>query len=278
MNIQKNEIFLVDDTYKYIYRTSEKVLADTFKKELTKYIGNINNLITVDFKTLSDEEFYDLVCKVYSISLTEEDYLKIISKKNGKNYNILDEIGTYMTSADTVTTGKGRDFEWHEQLYQVRYIVAVSDDTNIEYDCTLSKKKIMEMINNKSIVIVGSKLEPLNTELELYEEMENMPSMDIDLSDSFYVDGIYGDDICGDIWKDDNFPVVISILRKKITKKRILRDMKDYIEELQEQIKEVLSSKYDDAYNETSRLCNAWYRNSEEKKLFKSIQNKLKNL
>lgn len=215
---------------------------------------------------------------MYSISLTEDDYLKIISKKNDKNYNTFTEIGTYMTSADTVTTGKGRNFGWHKQLFQVRYIVAVSDDINIEYGCILRKKKIMKMINNKSIVIVGSRLEPLNTELELYEEVEKMPSMDIDLSGSFYENGLCGE-ICGDICKDDNFPVVISMLRKKITKKRILSDMKDYIDELQEQIKEVLSySNYDYAYDETSRLCKAWYRNSEEKKLFKSIQNKLKNL
>ena len=86
MNIDKNSITLTEDTYAYIYRASEQEIFETFRDTLKKYINIIDDLVNKDFKKLSDEEFYDILCKVYSISLTEEDYLKIISKRNNKKY------------------------------------------------------------------------------------------------------------------------------------------------------------------------------------------------
>ena len=101
MNIDKNSITLTEDTYAYIYRASEQEIFETFRDTLKKYINIIDDLVNKDFKKLSDEEFYDILCKVYSISLTEEDYLKIISKRNNKKYNRFTEIGTFMTFTDT---------------------------------------------------------------------------------------------------------------------------------------------------------------------------------
>ena len=272
MNIDKNSITLTEDTYAYIYRASEQEIFETFRDTLKKYINIIDDLVNKDLKKLSDEEFYDLICKVYSISLTEEDYLKILSKRNNKKYNRFTEIGTFMTFTDTATEGHGRDFSWWKQLYQVRYIIAVSEDTEIEYDSVLRKNDIKKMVEDKSIVIIERKTRPINNKLNINETVENIPSIKLNCS---YSNGIYGR-MTGSIYKDDNFPIIISMLRRKFTKKRILKDMKDYIEELQDEMNIVLShSQSGYAYNEVSKLCNEWYNKSKEKEQVNILQRKI---
>ena len=274
MNIDKNSITLTEDTYAYIYRASEQEIFETFRDTLKKYINIIDDLVNKDFKKLSDEEFYDILCKVYNKSLNEEDYLKIISKRNNKKYNRFTEIGTFMTFTDTATEGHGRDFSRWKQLYQVRYIVAVAEDTEIEYDSVLRKNDIKKMVKDKSIVIIERKTRPIHNKLNINESVENIPSIKLNCS---YSNGIYGR-MTGSIYKDDNFPIVISMLRRKFTKKRILKDMKDYIEELQDEMNIVLShlqSGY--AYSEVSKLCNEWYDKSQEKEKLNVLKRKIGN-
>lgn len=272
MDIDKNSITLTADTYAYIYRASEQEIFETFRDSLKKYINIIDDLVNQDLKQLSDEEFYDLLCKVYSISLTEEDYLKILSKRNNKKYNRFTEIGTFMTFTDTATEGHGRDFSWWQQLYQIRYIVAVSEDIEIEYDSILRKNDIKKMIEDKSIVIIECKTRPINNKLNINETVEDMQLINLNCS---YSNGIYGR-LIGEIYKDDNFPIVISMLRRKFTKKRIIKDMKDYIEELKDEMQIVLlHSQSDYFYKEVSRLCNEWYGNSKEKEKLNILQRRI---
>lgn len=222
-----------------------------------------------DLKQLSNEEFYDLLCKVYSISLTEQDYLKIISKRNSKKYNRFTEINTFMTFNDTATEGRGKGFSWWQQLYQVSYIVAVSHATEIKYNSILRKDDIKRMVEDKSIVIVKLTSKPIDQKLSINEEFESIPTMELNCSYS------YGN-IYGSICKDENFPIVVSMLRKKFTKNKILKDMKEYVENLQEEMEIVLSDAQPDyAYNEISKLCNEWYNKSEEKEIIKSLQKNL---
>lgn len=176
-----------------------------------------------------------------------------------------------MTFSDTVTEGHGKNFSWWEQLYQVSYIVAVSEDTEIKYNSSFRKADIKRMVEDKSIVIVKSITKPIEQKLTINEDVENIPTMELNCSYS------YGN-IHGSICKDDNFPIIVSILRRKFTKNKILKDMKKYIEELQEEMQVILShSQPDYTYSEVSRLCNEWYKNSKEKETFKGLQRKLKN-
>ena len=192
----------------------------------------------------------------------------------GKKYNAFTEIGTFMTFTDTASEGRGRHFDWWEQLYQIKYLVAVSEDCNIPYDTKFSKKDIQKMINNKRIVIVDTKAEVLDGEPDFEKETaQNFPSMKLNFTREMF------GDILGSIYKDDNFPIVISMLRKIFTKKRILKDMQEYLEELQDQIEDIISyPNHDYPYNEISKLCNNWFEKSEEKQIYKSLQKKLENI
>ena len=91
-------------------------------------------MIESDFDKLTDKELYELLSKVYSIILDENDYLKMLSKYNGKNYTFIYRIPTTMTFSSRVTEGHGRSFDWWNQLYQVYYLVAISDTFNFDYN------------------------------------------------------------------------------------------------------------------------------------------------
>jgi len=252
------KIRLLENVYAYIQR--EKGVWNTcemFKIELKKYIGIIDTLANTDLRNLSDKEYFNLISSVYSISLEKKDYLNIISKRYNKKFNNFIEIGTFMTFTGRATEGHGRNFDWWEQLYQIRYIVAVSEDFNINEDTNFSKYDIRQMIDNKKIVIVKNINKPLNKPINKKEKAQNFPQINLD------------------IYSKENFPIFVSLLRRKFTKKKILKDMKDYIIELQYQMNCVLQD-FDNDYDckDTSRVCNQWFNFSDEKQTYAKLLKK----
>lgn len=274
MNIDRYSASLDYDLYTSIHNASEKEIFERFRKILKDYIDIIDNLVNQDFKKLSDEEFYDLLCKVYDISLMEDDYLKIISKRNGKKYNKFSEIGTFMGFTDVAREGHGRDFSWWKQLYQIRYAIAVAEDTEIEFNSAFLKEDIKKMIENKSIVIIERLLKPVSSDFEVRETVEEMPLMNL----NYQYFKVYSGRMGGSIIKDENFSIVVSMLRKKFTKKRILKDMRDYVEELQNGIETVLYD-FEKCFNrnEALRLFNDWYIKSGEAEKLSILRKKIGN-
>lgn len=291
MNIEKNNITLTEDIYNeitetiydysiknlsYIYNGNKEELFNFFKDILNKYINTINDLIYINFKELSDNEFYDLLCKVYNITLTEKDYLKILSKKNNKKYNKFTEINTYMTFLGTAQEGHGRDFSWWEQLYQIKYLIAVSEDTEIEYNTTLSKEEINKLIADKSIVIIGKRNKKIIHNLDINEPLEQFPITKLNFD---YFNSLYNH-MYGQIHKDENFQLAVALLRKKFTKKRILKDMKEYLEELLNNINIIQTDQMNIILSDSKsykipKLYNEWYDNSNEKKSINTLKKTL---
>lgn len=291
MNIEKNNITLTEDIYSeitetiydystknlsYIYNGNKEELFNFFKDKLNKYINIINNLVNLDFKKLSDNEFYDLLCKVYDITLTEKDYLKILSKKNNKKYDKFSEINTYMTFIGTAQEGHRRDFSWWEQLYQIKYLIAVSKDTEIEYNTTLSKEEINKLIADKTIVIIGKRNKKRIYNLDINEPLEQFPITKLNFD---YYNSLYNH-MHGQIHKDENFQVAVALLRKKFTKKRILKDMKKYLEELLNNINIVQTDQMNIILSNSKsykipELYNEWYDNSNEKKSINALKKTL---
>ncbi len=265
------DVRLEDYTYAYIGRTDEEDILKTFQEEIKRSINILENLINGDFKKMSDDEFYNLISEVYDITLNNEDYLNIISKMKNKKFNHFMKIDTYMTFKALASEGHGKSFDWCEQLYQVKYVIAVAEDTEIEYASILTKKEIKNLIENNKIVIVKMETQPINDKLKRNETVETMPSIDLGLNYS------YGN-ATGYICKNDNFSSFVSLLRKKFTKKRIIKDMRIYINELQEQINDILSSGLSDySYEQVSKVCNKWYNSSEEKQKIRSLTKQINN-
>lgn len=252
MNIERKIINICEETLNLLEWPKENL--ETFKIQIKKYIYAMNNLIDIDLNKLSDEEFCSLISEIYNVYIDDEDCLKILSKKNKKKYNMFTEITTKMTYEATATEGHGKNFSWWNQIYQVVYEVAVSEDISIDSSKDYNSKEIEEMIIDKNIVIVGRKSIPVEEKIENYKEFKITTMDDI---------------------RDEN---ITSILRRKFTKKKILKDMQDVIDELEIEIDDTLSSSNNEksVYYETSKLCDEWFNKSEEKKEYEHIKSKVK--
>lgn len=219
---------------------------------------------------MSDEEFYNLISKLYNFSFDKYDYLKIISEANHQYYNRFINIYTYMTFNDIAREGHGKGFEWWNQLYQITYIAALSDDAEIESDVVLTKEEIKRLIESKKIVLVKTNANPILNELPYSEEVETLPTMDLGFE-------CYSKDSSIELRKQDGLGLV-PLLRKKFTKRKIVHDMKAYINELEEDINKLLSMGQDDfIFSRVSKLCSNWYNRSEEKQMIRELVKKVNN-
>lgn len=259
MVIEQKDINLMDKSYEYIYKTEEEVIVESFKNIVKDYIDNINMLINKDYNELSDEEFYDMLSKAYKIILSDEDYLKIISKRNNKKYNRFMQIDTLMVDSDTVTEGKGKHFDHWEQSYEIKYVIAVSNECEIKYGSVFSKEEIKKMVEDKDIVIIEIKKVPTNRPPLKRESYEEFPILD--LGTRYSSCGMFGS-----IYKDDNFKYIIPMLRKVFTKERVLNDMVDYNHEFNDEIQSILRTNWSNyTQNKLSGSCSKWFSDSEEK-------------
>lgn len=256
MVIETKRITLIDDVYAYLCRTEATEIADTFKKEINKYVGIINDICDSDIKKLTDEQFYKIILNFYDISFEEKDYLKYISKKTGEKYDWFTEIYTSMTFEDRASKGHGRTFEYWDQNYQVTFNVAVNekyDTAGILDEKVFSKDEIKEMVKNKDIVIVSSSSQEIDNFDFEKESYEKFSCVDIDFD--FYR------------LSAESFPIIISMLRKKLKRKKILDDLKTFLLNLQYEIEIILHDDDNPEINKIAKLCNEWFENSNEKKL-----------
>ena len=267
---ERLRIKLTEDTYSYIGRNPNKKNAETFKTSLQKYINLIRELIDTDFNKLTDQEFYKLLSKVYYIALDMDDYLKMISMYNDKKYTSYYRIPTAMTFKDIETEGHGKDFDWWEQLYQVYYVVVVTKEFNFDYNKTYTKEEIKHLVATKEIALLTREQEPINHKRKnTQEEYEEIPTLDIDIKG-------YGDNITEFVI--NNYHLFGKLLRRKYTKKAILKDMKKMISNLNSEIEEIFSrtKSKDYNYSKTAKLCQEWFETSPEKEEYQAMQRRLK--
>lgn len=270
MDAERIRISLVEDTYAYIGRASNEENAKEFKTRLQQYISILKEVIESDFDKLTDKELYELLSKVYGISLDEDDYLKMLSKLNNKQYTFIHRIPTTMTFTSRATEGHGRSFDWWDQLYQVYYLAATSNTFKFDYNKTYSKEEIKKLSADKSIALLKREEEAIDSNRDfIQEDYEPIPTLDIDIKG-------YGDNISSFVL--DNYILFGQLLRKRFTKKTVLKDMRKMIDELTEEMQEIFSDtkSSNPLYSGTSRVCKEWFDSSSEKTEYQGIQKILK--
>lgn len=270
MNAERIKISLAEDTYAYIGRASDEENAEEFKTRLQQYISILKEVIESDFDKLTDKELYELLSKVYAISIDEDDYLKMLSNLNNKQYTFIHRIPTTMTFTGRATEGHGRSFDWWDRLYQVYYRAATSNTFKFDYNKTYSKKEIKKLSADKSIALLKREEEAIDNNRDfIQEDYEPIPTLDIDIKG-------YGDNISSFVL--DNYSLFGQLLRKRFTKKNVLKDMKKMIDDLTEEMQEIFSDTQssDPNYSETARVCKEWFDSSSEKTQYQGIQKILK--
>lgn len=270
MNAERIKISLAEDTYAYIGRASDEENAEEFKTRLQQYISILKEVIESDFDKLTDKELYELLSKVYAISIDEDDYLKMLSKLNNKQYTFIHRIPTTMTFTGRATEGHGRSFDWWDRLYQVYYRAATSNAFKFDYNKTYSKEEIKKLSANKSIALLKREEEAIDNNRDfIQEDYEPIPTLDIDIKG-------YGDNISSFVL--DNYSLFGQLLRKRFTKKNVLKDMKKMIDDLTEEMQEIFSDTQssDPNYSGTAKVCKEWFDSSSEKTQYQGIQKILK--
>lgn len=260
---------LLEDTYAYIGRASNEENAEKFRKQIKNYIEDLKEIVDADFDKLNDSELYDLLSKFYSISLDENDYLKMFSRLNNKQYTFLYKIPTTMTFMGGKSEGHGKNFDWWNQLYQVYFLAAISSDIEFDYNKIYSKEEIKQMINDKNIVILKQKSEPIEDDPEFKQErFDLIPTLDIDIKE-------YGNNMSNFVIY--YFHLFGELLRKEFPKRKVLKDIREFMTYLKDDIEEVFSNAKSNEYlySGVSTICQDWFQISKVKEDFESIQEKL---
>lgn len=123
-----------------------------------------------------------------------------------------------MTFNDIYREGHGKDFSWWNQLYQVGYLAFAIEDNNINSRRILTKEEINKLIQDKSIVLIKRKSRAINEKLDYNESLERFPIENLNCDTDRY--GIW---LEGTICNDDNFNYFITMLRKKLLRKKYLK-------------------------------------------------------
>ena len=208
-----------------------------YLNDVKEDLYSIKRLIETDFKNISDEEFYNIVSRFYSIFLTKNDILNILSKTVGKEFDRFEVLKTRMTYKDTVSEGHGRDFSWWEETFEIDWIVAATKDFILDKNHNYSKDEIRELIRNKQIVKLSNRKKPIGMNPKLSyesEEVESINTHSINIGKMDYMNFISYDELISlnSIKYDDSdfekelYHRTISLLRKNLSKKRILTDFK----------------------------------------------------
>lgn len=230
-----------------------------YLKDVKKDLDAINKLIESDFKKISDKDFYDLVSNFYLIYLTKNDLLNILSKVNGIEYNKFEKLNSRMTFKDIVTEGHGRNFDWWEETYQIGWIVATSKDLVLNRDYNYSKEEIEQMVKKKQVISFGKYAQSIGMEPVLSyksEEVEKINILKINFDFEDYDELLNEFDVYFDfclLKKDDSifnkevYKTAVSMIRKRLNKKKVLNDCKKIILFLNDNIhliSEVVQNEY----------------------------------
>ena len=252
MILARNRERLSEDVLSLIGTSDEEDILETFKKKLQEEIDYVNKLINTDYDKLSNVDFYYLIRDLYSITLTERDFLNFISKKRNKEYTYFKIIPTTMVFNDYKSEGKGKNFSYWKQPYQIFVDVALAEDANIDSKKNYSSIDIKNMYDKNKITV----LEYDSIELEEYisdiEELEEYPAPELKLAKSIIPDN--------DDYKEE-FDFYISALRRKLTKKFVLNDLYKYVEDLNEELYNIfLFSSMSYGYGLLSNRCKEWFK------------------
>ena len=203
-------------------------------EELQIEIEKINKIIK-NYKELNNKEKYELLEFLYRLLIEEKDLIDFINIKYNRNYNKTITLKTKMEDEFIAQEGHGRDFSWWTEKYRVLVNCAYNDKNNIEHK-KYSYDEIKELIDNNTIYPIGVQIESIHEYSKDREEVKRIKTLienDILLSrEDYYIEG-YDFKV-----SDEDLDIIMQILEKKLKYNNILKDTKQYLKELIEELKD----------------------------------------
>ena len=255
---------LVEDTYAHvgIKKTDENL--EVFKQKVESYFSILNEVIEADFDKLTDRELYGLLTKVYDIYLEEADYLSMLSKYNHTKYVVSHKIATTLVLCDSDS-----DDDITPPIYQVYYTIATSSGFKFKYNKHYTKEELKKLIAEKKIIILEQELAIISNDSSFDEdEYENLPNLNVSIRNR-------SSNMSSFVF--EHFELFGELLRKKMLKRIVLKDMRDFANILSKQLQTIFTDRNspDYLFSELATMCYDWFIANEEKE-YRTIRKELK--
>ena len=211
MEITRKTILLANKVNANLFQVDGPQLWEEFKSGVCTHLQMIHSLTSTDITTLSDAEFLEYFNMLYDVNVTKKDELDLLSMKYAQKFDRIAEINTAMVINDDI--GQKKRLTW-EQLFQVKYIVAVVAGKNIDLIKVYSKDELDLMLENNDIVILDRILEKID-----FCDFEREMVADFPVEN---ISNVFGE-----------------FIRSRVNKEDIDKDINAYYNELIEHIKDV---------------------------------------
>ena len=211
MEITRKTILLANKVNANLFQVDGPQLWEEFKSGVCMHLQMIHSLTSTDIATLSDAEFLEYFNMLYDVNVTKKDELDLLSMKYPQKFDRIAEINTAMVINDDI--GQKKRLTW-EQLFQVKYIVAVAAGKNIDLTKVYSKDELDLMLENNDIVILDRILEKID-----FCDFEREMVTDFPVEN---ISNVFG-----------------KFIRSRVNKEDIDKDINAYYSELIEHIKDV---------------------------------------
>lgn len=252
MILERNRESLGEDIYSLFGTTNDEEILEFFKKKLTEKLELINRMINTDYDKLTNEEYYYLLRNLYGIKLEERDFLAYISKIRNKKYTSFYTIPTTMIFKDYKSEGKGINYSYWKQPYQVFVKVAISEGTKIESKKNYSKVDIRNMHLANKITVLDYESMEVEDFVRDMEEFDEYPAPPNKLAKRIVPHN--------EEYKEE-FDFYMEAIRRTVNKNFIMRNLRKYVEELNEELYDIfIYSSMSYGYGEVAKKCKEWFK------------------
>lgn len=246
------------------YLTPEECL-ENFKELVSTYVCNLEAFSECDVNNMSDTEYGDILARLYDITFYSDDFLTVLSDQKGRIFDRIETIKTNMAFEYENTNKNSKvDKVYGHLCFNVA--VAKDFDFNVKKVYSASKLKKLESENmialySKNIILYDS---IPGAKLEIIKNIPNIQSLEVfdRLSDEEKMTQEFNAKIDG----TEYYSLLMEYLRLWFHKRKLLVDMKSYVEEFNKQFK--IFIKQDD---EIVKKCKDWFDKSIVKRILQKV-------
>ena len=210
MKRETKPITLKEDTLNDI--TNNNIDVNQFIKRINMYLKKANYLLNNKIDNMDELELYNSLKEIYNFYFDQKDYLKILSLRNNKHYsNILN-----------IKTNIYDKFDNNLNL-----LCIATNKVNCSNNSTLDIKSLRKLTNSEDLLVLKEIYKKENEPIKRREKYESFIYEDIDINNPI-------------IDEDNNlFPYALELIRKELETKYIILDIKQYVDEVIHQTREI---------------------------------------
>lgn len=204
------------------------------------YIKEVLNLLEEKYSNIDPNRLFNVIKRLYNITLDDNDYLEYVNYTTNKNYDKVVDVKTSYVFSDIQSEGHGRDFSWWTVKYRLLFKAVTTKDFNAKK--VYSYEELKELVDTDKVVLVNRLTKEVSdtSRVKQDERFLNLKH----LAKNNYEVNVNDIDP-----KNECFIYFMNQFRKNKNKTQLFRDVKSfafYIKEDVEHLLNMLCVGYDD--------------------------------